>query len=177
VSYTPSDKDWKGAYHRIQLAVDRPETKLVYREGYYAQSGEAAPTPTPEQFKEALRAGTPSELAVQFTSKITKTGELATAEYTVEPSTVDFQQGSSAQFLVDIDFAILEYDAKGKILDKSLVRLNGKMTSEQRAHVSARTLSTKQTISLKPGATTLVLGVRDRVSGRFGTIEVPLSAP
>ena len=33
-----------------------------------------------------------------------------------------------AKFLTDIDFAILEYDAKGKVLDKSAIRLSGKMT-------------------------------------------------
>jgi hypothetical protein len=174
ISYTPPDKEWKGAYHRIQVSVDKPGAQLVYREGYYARSAETESTPTPEQFKDALRMATPAELAVQFTSKITKSGNQATAEYSVEPKTVDFQQDASGQFLTDIDFAILEYDAKGKVLDKSLIRLSGKMTAEQRAHVSSRTLSTTQTIPLRVGATTLVLGVRDQISGRFGKVEIAL---
>jgi hypothetical protein len=90
---------------------------------------------------------------------------------------VNFEEDASGQFLTDIDFAILEYDAKGKVLDKSAIRLSGKMTPEQRAHLSAKTLSAKQTIPLRVGATNLVLGVRDRVSGRFGRIEVPLGSP
>ena len=177
VAYPPPDKEWQGAYHRIQVSVDKPEAQLVYREGYYARSSEAEAKPTPEQFRDALRLGAPSEQAVQFTSQITKSGESATVEYGVEPKTVNFEEDASGQFLTDIDFAILEYDAKGKVLDKSAIRLSGKMTPEQRAHLSSKTLSAKQTITLKVGATNLVLGVRDRVSGRFGRVEVPLGKP
>ena len=60
------------------------------------------------------------------------------------------------------------------MLDKSAIRLSGKMTPEQRVHLSSKTLSAKQTIPIKSGATTLVLGVRDQISGRFGKVEVPL---
>ena len=177
VAYPPPDKEWQGAYHHIQVSVDKPEAQLVYREGYYARNAEAEAKPTPEQFRDALLLGAPSEQAVQFTSQITKSGESATVEYGVEPKTVNFEEDASGQFLTDIDFAILEYDAKGKVLDKSAIRLSGKMTPEQRAHLSSKTLSAKQTITLKVGATNLVLGVRDRVSGRFGRVEVPLGKP
>lgn len=177
VAYTPPDKEWQGAYHRIQVSVDKPEAQLLYREGYYAQSVVVGAKRTPEQFRDALRMGAPSEQAVQFTSQITKSGELATVEYGVEPKTVNFQEDASGQFLIDIEFAILEYDAKGKVLDKSLIRLSGKMTPEQRSHLSSKTLSAKQAITLRVGARNLVLGVRDRVSGRFGRVEVPLGSP
>ena len=38
VAYTPPDKDWQGAYHHVQISVDKPQAQLVYREGYYARS-------------------------------------------------------------------------------------------------------------------------------------------
>lgn len=174
VAYTPPDKQWQGAYHRIQVSVDKPEAQLVYREGYYARSAWPEAEPTAQQFRDALQLGAPSERSVQFTSQITRSGELATVEYAVEPQTVNFQQDASGQFPIDFDFAILQYDAKGKVLDKSLIRLSGKMTPEQRLHLSSKTLSAKQTITLKAGATNLVLGVRDRVSGQFGSVEIPL---
>jgi VWFA-related protein len=177
VAYTPPDKEWKGAYHRIQVSVDRPAAQLLYREGYYAQSVEAEAKPTPEQFRDALREGAPPEQAVQFTSQITRSAELETVEYVVDPKTVDFKEDTSGQFLTDIDLAILEYDAKGNVLDKSLIQRTGKMTPDQRAHLIATTLSAKQTIPLKHGAMSLVLGVLDRISGRFGRVEVPLGNP
>ena len=96
-------------------------------------------------------------------------------ESAVEPKSMDFQQDTPGSYLANIDFAVLEYNAKGKLLEKSMVKLSGKMTPTQIAHLSPRTLSTTQTIKCKAGAKTLVLGVRDNVSGRFGRIEVPLS--
>jgi hypothetical protein len=177
VAYPPPDKEWQGAYHRVQISVDKPDAQLVYREGYYARSAEAVAKLTPEQFRDALRLGAPAELALQFSSQITRSGESATVAYGVEPKTVNFQQDASGQLLTDIDFAILEYDGKGKVLDRSLIRLSGKMTSQQVANLSSKTLGAKQTIPLKAGATTLVLGVRDQISGRFGRVEVPLGKP
>jgi VWFA-related protein len=174
IAYRPPDTEWKGAYHRIQVSVNSRDARLLYRDGYYAESVAPATKPTGEEFRDALRLGAPSEQAVQFTSQITKSGDAATIEYSVEPRTVDFQEDASGQLLTDIDFAVMEYDVKGKVLDKSLIRLSGKMTMDQRAHLTSKTLSAKQTIALKHGATSLVLGVRDRASGRFGRIEAPL---
>ena len=97
VAYTPPDKEWQGAYHRIQISVDKPEAQLVYREGYYARSAEVEAKLTPEKFRDALRLGAPAEQAVQFTSTITRSEKLATAEYNVEPKTVDLQEDASGQ--------------------------------------------------------------------------------
>jgi hypothetical protein len=63
------------------------------------------------------------------------------------------------------------------VLDRSLIRLSGKMTAQQVAKLTSKTLSAKQTIPLKVGATTLLLGVRDQISGRFGRVQVPLGKP
>jgi hypothetical protein len=175
-AYTPPDKEWKGAYHRIQVSVDTPGAQLVHREGYYAKYAASGSKPTSDLFMKAMRLGAQAETAVQFTSKITRSGDAAVVESAVEPKTVDFQPDASGSLGTDIDFAILEYDAKGKVLEKSMVKLSGKMTAAQIAKLSAKTLSTTQTIKCKAGATTLVLGVRDNVSGRFGSAEVSLAS-
>jgi len=175
VSYAPPDKEWKGAYHRIQVSVDKPGARLVYREGYYAKDAENASKSTADLFMAAMRLGAASEMAVQFTSRVTRSGSAAMVESAVDPKTFDFLQDTTGSIPIDIDFAILEYDAKGKVLEKSMNKVSGKMTQEQITHLSANSLSTKQTIKLSGGATTLVVGVRDNVSGRFGRVEVSLS--
>jgi VWFA-related protein len=175
IAYTPPDKEWKGAYHRIQVSTDTPDAQLVHRQGYYAKDAEAESKSMPDLFIRALRLGAPAETAIQFTSKVTKSADAAVVESAVEPKTIDFQQDTQGSYLTNVDFAVLEYDAKGKVLEKSMVKLSGKMTAAQIAHLSAKTLSTTQTIKYNAGAKTLVLGVRDNVSGRFGKIEVSLS--
>jgi VWFA-related protein len=174
IAYTPPDKEWNGVYHRIQVSVDTSGAQLVHREGYYAKDAENGANPAPDLFVQALRLGVPSAMAVQFTSKITKSGDVAVVESAVEPKTVDFQEDGQGSFLTNVDFAILEYDATGKVLEKTMTKLSGKMTEAQISHLSAKTLSTTQTIKCKAGAATLVLGVRDNISGRFGRVEVSL---
>jgi VWFA-related protein len=175
IAYTPPDKEWKGTYHRIQISTDTSGAQLVHREGYYAKDADNGARSTSDQFLQALRLGAPAEMAVQFTSKVTQSGDAAVVESAVEPKTIDFQQETQGSYLTDVDFAILEYDSRGKVLEKSVIKLSGKMTPTQMAHLSAKTLSTTQTIKCTGGAKTLVLGVRDNVSGRFGKIEVSLS--
>jgi VWFA-related protein len=174
VAYTPPDKEWKGAYHRMQISVDRPGAQLVYREGYYAIDADNAPKSTADRFIAAMRLGAPAEMAVQFTSKITRSGSAATVESSVDPKAFNFLQDATGSIPIDLDFAILEFDANGKVLEKSMNKVSGKMTQQQVAHLSAKTLSTTQTIKWNTGATTLVVGVRDNVSGLFGTVKVSM---
>jgi VWFA-related protein len=37
ISYVPADQKWDGKFRKIRLEVDRGETKLYYRQGYYAE--------------------------------------------------------------------------------------------------------------------------------------------
>ena len=36
VAYAPTNRDWNGAYRKIQVKVDKPGVTLAYRRGYYA---------------------------------------------------------------------------------------------------------------------------------------------
>jgi hypothetical protein len=104
-AFVPLSKiaSWKGEYHHIQVSVDKPETQLVYREGYYARSAEATANPTPNS-----------------SGMLCDWARLPNRRYSL------------------------------------LRRLPG-LANQRLLH--------------------LVLGVRDRVSGRFGRVEVPLAGP
>ena len=147
---------------------------MIYRQGYYARDVEAEPPPTPDQFRAALEPHTPSATSVLFTVNLLPNPDSAEVQYAIDPSTVRFTQGSDGKLLADLDCAILEFNAKGKILDKSLIRLSERTGPNQPPQFPATALNAKQTIALKPGATTLVVGVRDRATGLFGTLEVSI---
>ncbi len=174
ISYTPQEAKWDGNYHRFKLALDRPGVQVIYRQGYYARDVEAEPPPTPDQFRAALEPHTPSATSVLFTVNLLPNPDSAEVQYAIDPSTVRFTQGSDGKLLADLDCAILEFNAKGKILDKSLIRLSERTGPNQPPQFPATALNAKQTIALKPGATTLVVGVRDRATGLFGTLEVSI---
>jgi hypothetical protein len=116
----------------------------------------------------------PSATSVVFKVNVLPNPDSAEVQYAIDPSTVRFTQGSDGKLLADLDCAILEFNAKGKVLDKSLIRFSERTGLNQPLQLPARALNAKQTIALKSGATTLVFGVRDRATGLFGTLEVSI---
>jgi VWFA-related protein len=174
ISYTPQDAMWDGSYHPFKLALDRPGVQAIYREGYYARDVQAEPPPTIDQFRAALEPNVPSATSVLFTVNVLPNPDSAEVHYAIDPSTVRFTQESDGRLLADLDCAILEFNAKGKVLDKSLISLSERTGPNQPLRLPTTALNAKQTIALKPGATTLVVGVRDRATGLFGTLEVSI---
>ncbi len=37
LAYTPANRNWNGAFRKIQVKIDRPSVTLAYRRGYYAE--------------------------------------------------------------------------------------------------------------------------------------------
>jgi hypothetical protein len=175
ISYTPANTEWKGGYRRIQLSLDEPGNQLIYREGYYAKAPESAPTPTKEEFRQALVHGAPASTDVLFTAKVNKSADGANVEYAIDPRTLVYEADASGQLVASADCAIVEYDAKGKQIATSLVRVTSTVSPERRAALNMDGLRAKQSIALKPGAASVVLGVRDQSTGRFGNLEMALA--
>ncbi len=175
ISYTPANTEWKGGYRRIQLSLDEPGNQLIYREGYYAKDPQSTPTPTKEEFRLALGHGAPAVTDVLFSAKVTRSADGANVEYRIDPHTIEYQTDASGQLVASADCAIVEYDAKGKAIATSLVRVTSTVSPERRAALNMDGLRAKQTIALKPGAASVVLGVRDQSTGRFGNLEVALA--
>ena len=174
LSYTPSNTTWNGAYRKIHLGVQENGYRLVYREGYYAKDLKTEPPPTMDQFKIALRHGAPPATSVLFSAKLKRSQNSAEAEFAIEPSTLQFQPNSSGDFVADIQCAMLGYDATGKLMSTSLIRVTTKVNPQQRALMNTTPLLAKQSISLAPGVAWLTLGIRDQSTGLFGNLEVPL---
>ena len=175
ISYTPANTEWNGGYRRIQLSLDEQGNQLIYRQGYYAKEPQSPATPTKEEFRQALSHNAPAATEVLFSAKVTKAADAANVEYTIDPRTIDYQADASGQLVASADCAILEYDAKGKLIASSLVRVTSTVSPERRAALNMDGLRAKQSIALKPGATSVVLGVRDQSTGRFGNLEVALA--
>ncbi len=175
ISYTPANTDWNGGYRRIQLSLEEPGNQLIYREGYYAKEPQSRPTPTKEEFRQALGHGAPAATDVLFSAKVNKSPDGANVEYIIDPRTIQYQADSSGKLVAATDCAIVEYDGKGNPIATSLVRLTSTVSPDRRAALNVDGIRAKQTIALKPGAASVVLGVRDQSTGRFGNLEVALA--
>ena len=174
LSYTPHDTKWDGTYHRIHLESDKPGIQLIYRQGYYARDAVSEPPPSDAQFLGALQPGQPSASSLVFTATLSPSATEVDISYAIDASSLQFARNSDGKLQADLDCAILEFNAQGKVLEKALTRLAAATTPDQLAQFTSKPLEARQTIALKPGAAILVLGVQDRTTGRFGTLQLSL---
>ena len=126
------------------------------------------------QFLGALQPGQPSASSLVFTATLSPSATEVDISYAIDASSLQFARNSDGKLQADLDCAILEFNAQGKVLEKALTRLAAATTPDQLAQFTSKPLEARQTIALKPGAAILVLGVQDRTTGRFGTLQLSL---
>jgi VWFA-related protein len=175
ISYTPTDTAWNGAYRKIHLAVEQPGYQLTYRQGYYAKDPQAPAAPTNDEFRMALRRGSPPESAVLFSAKVSKAADSVSVEYAIESQTLRYQPDASGKLAANADCAVVAYDSNGKIVGTSLIQFSSSVSPEQRAALANGTIHAKQTVAVKGEAASLMLGVRDETTGSFGNLAVALT--
>ena len=168
ISYTPANTQWNDGYRRIQLSLDEPGNQLIYREGYYAKDPQSAPTPTKEEFRLALGHGAPVATGVLFSAKVSKSADAANVEYTIDPRTIEYQADASGQLVASADCAIVEYDAKGKAIATSLVRVTSTVSPERRPALNMDGLRAKQRSRLSQGRLRWCLELGTRLRGGLG---------
>lgn len=179
ISYTPEAADWDGKYHRLEVMVDQPGAQLTYRRGYYARDVLPVTSRTKDDFLAALAPEAPAATSVLFTAQVAKNGDSAEIDYTIDPSSIHLVAGADGRRSADLDCAVLEFDDTGKVLEKSLVRLTEKLAAAPPGApglAGATAFRARQAIRLRAHAAVLVLGVRDRATGLFGTLEVEVAA-
>jgi len=154
ISYTPQDAAWDGRYHRFKLSLNRPDAQMIYRQGYYARDLPPDPSPTTEEFRAALVPNAAAVTSVLFKVNVLPNGDSALVRYVIDSSTVRFVPTGDGKLLADVDCAILEFNAKGKVQEKSLIRLSETLRSNQSLPSRATDLDAKQTIAIRHGATT-----------------------
>ena len=162
LTFSPSASSLDGTYHRLKVAVKRPDVKLRYRPGYVA-SKDAAVAPA---LADAI--ANPIPLAgVGFTVHLDPVEDGYKASVIIDPHnmTLEPQDGKwigSLQFIVVV----------GKAEQLTSMPLNFteamfRQIQDQGLHFSAR-------VKTPPGTTGFSLGFRDIPSGMVGTLHVPL---
>ncbi len=165
LTFSPASASLDGLYHKIELAVKRPDVKLRYRPGYVAaREGALAPT-----LAEAI--ANPIDVAgVGFTVHFDKVEGGYKASAVIDPRNVtlepkDGKWVGSLQFLAVV----------GKVEQVMTIPLDFneatfRQVEAQGLHFSAR-------VKTPPGVTGVTLAFRDVPSGMVGTLHIPSGLP
>ncbi len=175
LGYYPSHDKWNGRFREIKIEVSRPNTRLHYRRGYFAQPDE----PSDAEYREAI-------LETATWNPVEATGLGLTVRVSPEPDgTLSLDLNLDAR---DISFTAAQGGWQCA-LDVWLVQLNDRerhLKTTARANNLRLDPLTYQRImraqglmlveKLKPSspATLLRVLVRDIASGALGSVTIPL---
>ena len=178
LAYRPATTEWNGKFRRIAVKTSRLNVKLLHRSGYYA---------TPDTFDSRKDAGRTVAMAMQPTvptaTQLIMKARVVPGRITGEASKIDILIDVHDLSLTEekelktpeVQFVAVAWDAGGKQCASFSQAFNSALPPTQLESLLRTGLQLHQEMLLKPGSYQVRLGVMDRLSGRIGTLDVPLT--
>jgi VWFA-related protein len=180
VGYYPSNKRWDRKFREIKLQVNRPGVQMRYRRGYFAVN----PTDWRKDNGEgtldaALAANSLPSTQVTFMARALPAlpdGDTV-VEFAVDPSTLWFETEAENNHRCSLRFEVQAFTQEGKLVKVEVQSAEASLTAPTYERVRKQVLPMNVPIRLPSGKYILRLGVRDNVTGLFGTAELALDIP
>jgi len=180
LGYYPINKKWDGKFRNVKLQVDRPGTQLRYRRGYFATN----PTDWKKNNGEhmltaALAANSLPSTEVTFMARALppQPNSDTVVEFAIDPSTLSFQTEAGNLHRCMLQFEVQAFTPDGKRVKAEVQTAEASLPEPTYEKVSKQELPMSVPIRLAPGKYILRLGVRDNLTGLFGTADLPLEVP
>lgn len=205
LGYSPSDQNYNGALRSIDVKLeDNPHYDLEFRRGYYADdpakrdklmAGRTSP------LIDAMQHGSLALSQVNFDVRVLPVGdpevknEPATpgpagmvtkglkhsrrymVDYWVDPRGVDDKLLPDGKQERDIEVTQVVYDDEGIRENYTDVPLGVTMSQAEVQKAQTQGIELHQQIDLPEGKGFLRMGIHDLISGRIGTVEIPVDVP
>jgi hypothetical protein len=180
--YSP-DANFDGGYRKLKVEVRRPDLQVVSRAGYYARPPGEVVFLTPEDKKllaniASAEADPALPLFVELCPFRFK-GESYVVPLSLEvpPGAVKFDRKGDKQ-VVQFDVVGVIREAPGKIVARLGGGFNIPLTAEQYESIQQNSIFFRQDMELSPGAYSVEIVFRDRLSGKVAAKrrELVLSA-
>jgi VWFA-related protein len=180
LTYTPESIKWDGSYRHLEVKLNRPGAKLVYRRGYYAVPDEEA---TGDQVSRLLAAAmqptTPESTSIIMVVKVSGQGRsdgVVSIDYAIDPRNVSTPPASDGKNSLKLDLMAVAF-SEGRDVLQTASRLEGPVGADELKDALNRGIQAHQELKLGPGKYMVRLGVVDRNSTRIGTLDVPIEIP
>jgi VWFA-related protein len=161
-------------YRSITVKVNRPHAQLFYRQGFFAgKAARALKEKKPELVSVLL---TPvQEDAVKLTAGLSKTGGQGTLRIrlTLDAATLSVTEKNS-RLTGEVDELIAEFNERGDMVGKVSDTRTFTLPSAKRSSYETHGVTWPIDINLVSAAVKLQIVVRDRKSGRLGSLTIPL---
>jgi VWFA-related protein len=179
LAYRPENADWNGKFRKVTVKATRPKLKLLYRSGYYARLDPLGSTDDPNRVVSlAMQPTAPLSTQLIMKSRVVPPDEAdkpVVVDILVDAHDLSFNQTADAQKTPEVQFVAIAWDANGRQCASFSEGYHATLSPQQLQALMRTGLQLHQEMMLKPGAYQLRLGVMDRLSGRIGTLDVPLT--
>jgi hypothetical protein len=177
LAYRPEGVEWNGKFRKIAIKTARPRTKLLYRSGYYAVSDPFNLGEDPSRAVAlAMQPNVPVSTQFIMEARVVPpetAGEATQVDIFIDVHDLALKE-ENGQKTPDFYFVAEAWDGDGKRCASFSEGFHN--VSEAQYELLLRTgLRVHQEMPLKPGSYQLRLGVMDRLSGRIGTLDVPVT--
>ena len=177
LAYRPDNQDWNGKFRKVSVKASPPNVKVQCRPGYYAVADPFGAPDIDRTFSLAMQPGVPQSTALVIQARVLPPdapGKAATIDFLVDVHDLQFLMSPDRRRQPNLMFVAAAWDESGKA-QGSVSGTYQQILQPADLQVLTRTgLRLQQQLSLKPGTYQLRVGVVDRLSGRMGTIDVPL---
>lgn len=180
LGYYPSNKKWDGKFRNVKLQVDRPGAQLRYRRGYFAINPSNWKTNNGEQtLTAALTTNSLPSTEVTFMARALPPhpDSDTVVEFAIDPATVSFQTESGNLHHCMLQLEVQAFSPDGKRVKAEVQTAEASLPEPTFERVLKQELPMNVPIRLAPGKYILRLGVRDNLTGLFGTADLLVEVP
>jgi VWFA-related protein len=179
VAYRPTNSNWDGRFRKIAVKSSRPGVKLLYRSGYYALVDPLTSREDPARIVAlAMMPNAPASTQLIMKAQVVppeEAGKPVAIDMLIDVHDLAFHEGQDKQKTPEVQFVAIAYDPNGKQVASFSEGYKKPLSPPQLQALLKTGLQLHQEMPLKPGTYQLRLGVMDRLSGRIGTLDVPLN--
>jgi VWFA-related protein len=179
LAYAPTDLNWNGEFRHIKVTVRRKGLQLAYRKGYYATQWSLSPAQAEQKFLKAMYPGIPEATMLPFKTVVKLTGpntHVLIVGYYISGEDVAFQNSKDGRKRAQIKFAAIAYTRNGKPSSVASHLVTLRLKPKEFGKILESGIFFRQPIQWRPGDDRLCVGVLDKQTGSFGTLDVPVES-
>ncbi len=178
LAYRPESANWNGKFHKIAINAKHPNVKLLYRSGYNALPDPLGSRDDPNRLVAlAMQSAVPTSTQIIMKAQVIpgEAGKPTGIDMLIDAHDLAFNESQDKQKTPEVQFVAIAYDGSGKQVASFSEGYHPPLSPTQLDGLLRTGLQLHQDMLLKPGTYQLRLGVMDRLSGRIGTLDVPLT--
>jgi VWFA-related protein len=178
LAYRPQNENWNGKFRKVSAKASPPNTRVQCRPGYYAVPDPLNSSDINQTFSQAMQPTSPASTTLIIKARVLP------PEGPDTPTQIDFLVDVHDLSLTNLPdhrqspdtlFVAAIWDAAGRPGGSVSASFRQALNYSQLDSLRRTGLQLHQQMQIKPGTYQLRLGVVDRLSGKIGTLDVPLT--